>query len=177
MHPSLLLQPRANTPSWPAEPPQPANGADAAVALPSTPPGTPVTGDNNGGSVAVAPAPSYLSQESCQQASRDGFISAAGYTVGASLLGFVIFVVMRKKLWGNAFVRYLTALGVACALGTLMAGVDPVRADILEQCMHSADFSQYVFLGSQLFARALVLGLIPTLLVTLLACFIANRRL
>ena len=41
--------------------------------------------------------------------------------------------------------------------------------------VHSADFAQYVFLGSQLFARALVLGLIPTLAVTLVACLIANR--
>ena len=82
---------------------------------------------------------------------------------------------MRKKLWGSAFVRYLTGVGVACAIGAAVAGLDPVRADILEQCMHSADFSQYVFLGTQLFARALVLGLIPTLVVTLTGCLIANR--
>lgn len=178
MHPSVLLQPRANSPSWPAEPPVAANGGDAAVAPPPTTP-VPVvtaTGGDNGGAVTVAVPSGYLSQESCQRASRDGFISAAGYTVGASLVGVVIFLVMRKKLWGNAFGRYLAALGVACALGTTMAGLDPVRADVLEQCMHSADFSQYVFLGSQLFARALVLGLLPTLLVTFLACFAFSRR-
>lgn len=176
MHPSLLLQPRANSPSWPAEPVAPANGGDAAVAVPA--PGTTVTatGGDQGGSFAVtAPSSGYLSQETCQQASRSGLISAAGYTVGASLLGIVIFVVMRKKLWGSAFVRYLAGVGVACAIGTTIAGLDPVRADILEQCMHSADFSQYVFLGTQLFARALVLGLIPTLVVTLTGCLIANR--
>lgn len=177
MHPSLLLQPRANSPSWPAEPAPPANGADAAVAAPAPATGTTVTaaGGDNGGSFAVTTPSGYLSQETCQQASRSGLIAAAGYTVGASLLGIVIFVVMRKKLWGSGFVRYLTGVGVACILGTVIAGLDPVRADILEQCMHSADFSQYVFLGTQLFARALVLGLIPTLVVTLVGCLVANR--
>ncbi|MDB4929690.1 MAG: hypothetical protein JWM10_2174 [Myxococcaceae bacterium] len=178
MHPSLLLQPRANSPSWPAEPVAPANGSDAAAAVPAPAPGTTVTaaGGDNGGSFAVtAPSSGYLSQETCQQASRSGLIAAGGYTVGASLVGIVIFVVMRKKLWGSAFVRYLTGVGVACAIGTTVAGLDPVRADILEQCMHSADFSQYVFLGTQLFARALVLGLVPTLVVTLLGCLVANR--
>ena len=82
---------------------------------------------------------------------------------------------MRKKLWGSKFGRYLTGVGVACVIATTIAGIDPVRADILEQCMHSADFSQYVFLGTQLFARALVLGLIPTLAVTLVGCVVANR--
>jgi hypothetical protein len=175
MHPSLLLQPRANSPSWPAEPVAPANGDDASVTAPPT--GTTVTaaGGDNGGSFAVTTPSSYLSQETCQQASRSGLVAAAGYTVGASLLGIIIFVVMRKKLWGSAFVRYLTGVGVACAVGTTIAGLDPVRADILEQCMHSADFSQYVFLGTQLFARALVLGLIPTLAVTLAGCLVANR--
>ncbi len=173
MHPNLLLQPRANTPSWPAEPAQPANGADAAVA-PAPVPAAPTTTGDNSGSFAATPT-SYLSQESCTQASKNGLISAAGYTVGASLIGIVVFVVMRKKLWGSAFGRYLTGVGLACAIGTTVAGLDPVRADILEQCMHSADFSQYVFLGSQLFARALVLGLIPTLVVTLLGCLVANR--
>ncbi len=173
MHPNLLLQPRANTPSWPAEPAQPANGADAAVAPVPTP--TVAAPVDNGGSFATPTPTTYLSQESCTQASKNGLISAAGYTVGASLIGIVVFVVMRKKLWGSAFGRYLTGVGLACAIGTTVAGLDPVRADVLEQCMHSADFSQYVFLGSQLFARALVLGLIPTLVVTLLGCLVANR--
>jgi hypothetical protein len=172
MHPSLLLQPRANTPSWPAEPVAPANGADAAVAAPA-----PVPAATGADPAFATPAPSstYLSQETCAQASRSGLIAAGGYTVGASLVGIVIFVVMRKKLWGSAFVRYLTGVGVACVIGTTVAGLDPVRADILEQCMHSADFSQYVFLGTQLFARALVLGLVPTLAVTLAGCLVANR--
>lgn len=180
MHPSLLLQPRAGSPSWPSDPAPPADGADAAAAAAPgvTPaPGTAVTtaGGDNGGSFAVTTPSGYLSQETCQQASRSGLIAAAGYTVGASLIGIVIFVVMRKKLWGSASVRYLTAIGVACLLGTVVAGLDPVRADVLEQCMQSADFSQYVFLGTQLFARALVLGLIPTLAVTLTGCLVANR--
>jgi hypothetical protein len=177
MHPSLLLQPRANSPSWPTEPVAPANGADGSTAVAAPAPGTTVTatGGDNGGSFAVTAPPSgYLTQGTCQEASRSGLIAAGGYTVGASLVGIVIFVV-RKKLWGSAFVRYLTGVGVACILGTTVAGLDPVRADILEQCMHSADFSQYVFLGTQLFARALVLGLVPTLVVTLAACLVANR--
>ena len=173
MHPSLLFQPRANSPSWPAEPVAPANGADAGVAAPLQDP-TPVPVGDNSTFAAVSQA-GYLSQETCQQASRSGIVAAAGYTIGASLLGIVIFVVMRKKLWGSKFGRYLTGVGVACVIATTIAGIDPVRADILEQCMHSADFSQYVFLGTQLFARALVLGLIPTLAVTLVGCVVANR--
>lgn len=167
----LYLQPRANNPSWPTDPSTTPVPVDPSLAPPGPAPSVNVVVGNNGVTVTNG----YLTQETCQEANRNGFISAAGYTVGASVLGLVIFLVMRRKLWASAFGRYLTALTTATVAGTALAGLDPVRADVLEQCMHSADFAQYVFLGSQLFARALVLGLIPTLAVTLIACLIANR--
>ena len=88
----------------------------------------------------------------------------------------MIFMVMRKKLWGNAFARYAAAVGTAAVLSSVLVGWDPARADVLERCLDpNQGFTQYVFLGSMLVGRALVLGLLPSALVTLTGCFVANR--
>lgn len=166
------LQPRTGSPSWPSNtvPGVPTPAQPAIPTPPAVPalPGTPTT--------EPPPATSgYASQELCQQANKDALISAGGYAFGASLLGIVIFLVMRKKLWMSSFGRYMTAILVACVVGLTLALWDPVRADDLTLCLNAADYKQYVFLGGQLFARALVLGLVPSFLVTLLGCFVANR--
>lgn len=169
-----LYQPRNGTPSWPGDPPPAADDAGAAAAPP------PVEPAQNAGNTTVvvnnAPAGNgFLSQEACQEANTNAFISAGGYAFGASFVGIVIFLVMRKKLWLSSFGRYLTAVLTASLVAGVLAGWDPVRADLLQQCIQSSDFHQYVFLGGQLFARALVLGLIPAFVVTFLGCFVANR--
>lgn len=176
MLPPVLLQPRANQPTPtdppPPEPtptdPAPVGADDAGPAVTATPADTAVVTDS-------APAAGELTQERCEAASHDALISAGGYAFGAALLGVVIFLVMRKKLWSSAFGRYLTAIGVASVLGATLAGWDPVASDELLRCVNSADLKQYVFLGGQLFSRAMVLGLLPSFVATTLGCLIANR--
>jgi hypothetical protein len=176
----LFLQPRNGSPSWPADPQQP-TGTDPQQ--PATPTETPVPGVTvnttatpNGTSTTITTGTSYLNQEMCEQAGRNGLIAAGGYAFGASLLGIMVFMIMRKKLWGTAFSRYATALGIAALLSSILVAWDPVRADILERCLDpNQGFTQYVFLGSMLIARALVLGLVPSVLVTFAGCFVANR--
>lgn len=169
MPPPLFLQPRANQPVDPM--PTVGSTDDAAVA-PSTdtpaPTDTAVVTDS-------APATGELTQERCEAASHDALISAGGYAFGAALLGIVIFLVMRKKLWASAFGRYLTAIGVASIVGATLAGWDPVASDDLMRCVNSADLKQYVFLGGQIFSRAMVLGLLPSFVATTLGCVVANR--
>ncbi len=157
----MLLQPRAGTPTEAAAPVE----GDAGAPL-ARPEGAPATNTD---------ASAYISQEACEQASRTALVSAGGYTAGAAVLGVVVYAVLRKRLWGSAGTRLAAALGLAGALGTAMAAFDPVRADVLEQCMHSVDFAQYVFLGSQLFARSMVLGLVPALAATFAGCLVVNR--
>lgn len=172
----VFLQPRnGGTPSWPADP-QP--GADAGATAP-TPTPTPVTNTdvgNNNTTVTVNTGSGYLSQDMCEQANTNGLIAAGGYAFGSTLIGVILFMVMRKKLWGTAFSRYLTAVLTAAVLSAVLVGWDPVRADVLTRCMDpNQGFTQYVFLGSMLAARALVLGLVPAVLLTLAGCFVANR--
>lgn len=180
----VFLQPRnQGTPSWPTDP-QPAAPGDAGAAPPSPTPAPSTTVQVNGGSgadggsvtVTTTPGSGYLNQELCEQANRNGLIAAGGYAFGASLVGIILFMVMRKKLWGTAFTRYLTAVLTAAILSTVLVAWDPIRADVLTRCMDpNQGFAQYVFLGSMLAARALVLGLVPSVLVTLVGCFVANR--
>jgi len=173
-----FLQPRnQGTPSWPADP---APGADAGTAPTPTPTPEPAPAPaTNGGDTTTTAVPTgggYLNQELCEQANRNGLIAAGGYSFGAALVGITIFMVMRKKLWGTAFSRYLTAVLSAATLAAVMVGWDPIRADVLTRCMDpNQGFTQYVFLGSMLAARALVLGLVPAVLLTLTGCFVANR--
>jgi hypothetical protein len=176
MFPPVLLQPRANQPP-PTDP--------APTDPPPVDPPTPVAADDAGataaptGDTAVvtdsAPATGELTQERCEAANHDALISAGGYAFGAALVGVVIFLVMRKKLWSSAFGRYLTAIGVASVLGATLAGWDPVASDELVRCVNSADLKQYVFLGGQLFSRAIVLGLLPSFVASTLGCLVANR--
>ncbi len=170
----VFLQPRnPGTPSWPTDPAPTA--ADAAVApaptpaVPSAPaPVEPVAPPATGGA--------YLNQEMCEQANTNGLVAAGGYAFGSALVGVLLFMVMRKKLWGTAFTRYTAAVLVAAVLSTVLVGWDPIRADVLTRCMDpNQGFTQYVFLGSMVVARALVLGLVPSVLVTLLGSFVANR--
>jgi hypothetical protein len=146
--------------------------------VPPSVPGFTATTTTNGDStvVTVNVGTGYLNQELCEQANRNGLIAAGGYAFGATLVGVTIFLVMRKKLWGTAFSRYLSAVLTAATLATIMVGWDPIRADVLTRCMDpSQGFTQYIFLGSMLVARTLVLGLVPAVLLTLVGCFIANR--
>ncbi len=167
----VFFQPRNGSPSWPTEP---APQGDAAVA--PTPSPSPAPDATNAAPVTAPTGTGYLSQEACEQASKNGLIAAGGYTFGASLLGIMIFMVMRKKLWGNAFTRYAVSVGTAAVVSSVLVGWDPARADVLERCLDpNQGFTQYVFLGSMLVGRALVLGLLPSVLVTLTGCFVANR--
>lgn len=174
MHAPVLLQPRANQPA-PTDPAIPVVDVDAGGAPVVTDPGTPVAPTDTVTVTDSAPAAGELSQERCEAANHDALISAGGYAFGASLVGIVIFLVMRKKLWSSAFGRYLTAILVASAIGAALAGWDPVASDELVRCVNSADLKQYVFLGGQLFARSIVLGLLPSFAVTTVGCLIANR--
>lgn len=167
MFPPALLQPRTNAPAWPTEPTTAT--PDSGAAEPSTAPATPTSPPTE------TPADSgELTQGVCQDASTSALISAGGYAVGASLLGIIVFLLMRRRLVGTAVTRYLTAVIVATVTGTTLAALDPARADLLKRCL-SSDFAHYVFLGEQPFARAMVLGLAPALVLTLLGCLILNR--
>ncbi|MEZ4390770.1 MAG: hypothetical protein R3A48_06700 [Polyangiales bacterium] len=173
MLPPVLLQPRANQPALPDPMPTDPLGDDAGLA-PVADPATAAPTDT----VVVtdsAPAAGELTQERCETANHDALISAGGYAFGASLVGVIIFLVMRKKLWSSAFGRYLTAISVASVIGASLAGWDPVASDELVRCVNSADLKQYVFLGGQLFARSIVLGLLPSFVATTLGCLVANR--
>lgn len=169
----VFLQPRnPGNQSWPNE----TTTADAGQPTPApTPTPTELTGGGTADGTGVQGG-GYLSQSRCEQANQHGLIAAGGYAFGAALLGVTIFLVMRKKLWGTAFSRYLTAVLAAATLAVTLVGWDPIRADILTQCLDpNLGFTQYIFLGSMVAARALVLGLIPAVLLTVTGCFVANR--
>ncbi len=169
-----LFQPRNGTPSWPTDPQPAGDGGPTPTPGPTPDPGTNNTGATT--TTVTVSQPGYLSQEQCEQANKNGLIAAGGYAFGASLIGIIIFMVMRKKLWGNAFTRYTISVLTAAILSSVLVGWDPARADVLERCLDpNQGFTQYVFLGSMLVARALVLGLVPSVLVTLTGCFVANR--
>lgn len=175
----LLMQPRggAGTPDLapapaPAPPPDPAG-------TPAAPPPPPAGGDTNVQTTVVTTVEtsSDLSQTLCQTASRNMLVAAGGYDLGGVLLGLLLFFVMKKRLWATVAVRYVCSLGLSVLAAGLLVGLDPVRADDLKRCLASAEFSRYVLLGQSEIARALALGVGPTLLVTLLGCFAINRLL
>lgn len=170
----VYLQPRTTAPAWPSEPTN--SATDAAVPPTVVVPSAPTVPVDTTATPAPPPGTdaAELTQSACEDASSNALISAGGYAVGASLLGVIVFLVMRRKLVGTAVTRYLTAVIVSTVTGTTLAALDPARADLLKRCL-SSTFAHYVFLGDQPFARAMVLGLAPALVLTLIACLIINR--
>lgn len=131
--------------------------------------------DNSVNNAVVVTTVSGVSQDTCEKASKSALIVAGGYDFASVLLGVVLFVLMKKKLWGTIFSRYMVGIFVASLLAAALGFFDPGRAEDLTMCLQSADLARYVWPSASNVARALVLGLTPTFLVSSLGCFIANR--
>jgi hypothetical protein len=159
----VFLQPRNPTQSWPTDPNQ------------GTAPTVGGTGPDTNTTVVVNTGASGVDQDRCESASKNMLIAAGGYDFAASLLGVVLFLVMRRKLWATVFGRYLTGILVAAVGATTLLVLDPVRADELTLCLNNPDLARYIFLSGSTVSRALVLGLVPSFLVTLGGCWVANR--
>ncbi|MDP3277901.1 MAG: hypothetical protein Q8Q09_22140 [Deltaproteobacteria bacterium] len=172
----VFLQPRVGQP---AENPPANPGTDPG----QTPPPNaeqPTTGTTPQEALPVpieagAPGTLEVNQQLCEAANRNMFISAAGYDAGALVVGLLVFFVMRRKLWGTFSVRMITAVLLAGLVGALLMGFDPVRADDLVRCLNSVDYRRYIWLQEANVARGLVLGLLPTGVLTALGCLGINR--
>jgi|LNFM01.1.fsa_nt_gb hypothetical protein len=116
-----------------------------------------------------------VNQQLCEAANRNMLISAAGYDAGALVVGLLTFFILRRKLIGTYGIRLLVAVLLAGLVGALLMGFDPVRADDLVRCLNSADYRRYVFLQEANVARGLVLGLLPTSVLTAIGCWAINK--
>jgi hypothetical protein len=116
-----------------------------------------------------------VNQQLCEAANRNMLISAAGYDVGALVVGLLTFFILRRKLIGTFGIRLLVAVLLAGIVGALLMGFDPVRADDLVRCLNSVDYRRYVLLQEANVARGLVLGLLPTSVLTAIGCWAINK--
>lgn len=168
----MFLQPRTGQPSWPdpSQTPTPTPGAtdDAGAAAQPVPVGTDTP-------VAVNTTVSGVSQDTCEKASKSALIVCGGYDFAGVLLGVVLFVLMKKKLWGTIFSRYMVGVFVASILAAVLVYFDWGHSEDLIMCLQSPDLARYIWPTASSVARALVLGLAPTFLVSSLGCFVANR--
>lgn len=150
---------------------------------PSTDPSTPPPAQNGTTEQAPTPAPAdtpvagtlEVNQQLCEAANRNMLIAAAGYDAGALVVGLLTFFIMRRKLVGTFSIRMITAVLFAGVVGALLLGFDPARADDLVRCLNSVDYRRYILLQEANVARGLVLGLLPTSILTALGCFGINR--
>lgn len=171
----VFLQPRTgqteqpstdngSQPAQPGTPEQPAQPAQTGAAEPvPTPADTGTT------------ASTEVTQQLCEAANRNMFISAAGYDAGALVVGLLTFFIMRRKLVGTFGIRLLVAVLLAGLVGALLMGFDPARADDLVRCLNSVDYRRYILLQEANIARGLVLGLLPTSVLTAIGCWAINK--
>lgn len=161
----VFLQPLGGTAETPPPAPPPALDTDAGAPTAEGPSRTDVNININ---VAV-------SQELCEKANSESMLAALGYSLGASLLAVVIFVVLEKKLVSSAGAR----IGIAAAIGALGAAalthLDPARSDQFRLCLNDTGTAVYLTLASQPVARDLALGFAPALVLTLLLAFLVRR--
>ena len=163
----VFLQPLGGTAETPPPAPPPTADADAGAGATGVdnPPRTDVNVNIN---VAV-------SQELCEKANSESVLATLGYSLGASLLAVVIFVVLEKKLVSSAGAR----MGIAAAIGALGAAalthMDPARSDQFRLCLNDTGTAVYLTLASQPVARDLALGFAPALVLTLLLAFLVRR--
>jgi hypothetical protein len=121
------------------------------------------------------PAALEVNQQLCETANRNMLIAAAGYDAGALVVGLLTFFILRRKLIGTFGIRLLVAVLLAGIGGALLMGFDPARADDLVRCLNSVDYRRYILLQEANVARGLVLGLLPTSLLTAIGCWAINK--
>jgi hypothetical protein len=161
-----------------AEPPTPADDSDAQVPTPQGPDSAssgqgPSTVVNVGVNINAA-----TTQEVCQDANLQSFVSAAGYGFAAVFLGLLVYGVLYRKLWaGGEINRKVIAVLVAGAAGFGLAFADPSRTDTFKLCLNDQAMLAYMFLPKQEFARALALGFAPALVLTLLGTLVVQKIL
>ncbi len=152
-------------PAQPEVPTAQAEGADAGGA-----PQVLVTGNTLNVNVGVA-----ASQELCEKANEEGTYATLGYSLAASLVAVVVFIILERKHALSPGGR----LGVGVALGAVgasaLAFADPARSDQFRLCLNDTSTAVYILLGTQPVARALALGFGPALVLTLVLCVIARK--
>ncbi|MEI8254814.1 MAG: hypothetical protein WCJ30_03995 [Deltaproteobacteria bacterium] len=149
-------------------------GATADIAAPAT--------DSDGGvplAVDAQPAPQQTgaSQEFCEKANSEATLATIGYSVGASILALLIFIVLEKKHVSSAGTRFGFGVMIGGVAAASLAFFDPGRSDHFRLCLNDPANSAYITLGTQPVARALAFGFVPALVLTLLLCFIARRMI
>jgi hypothetical protein len=170
----VFLQPRTGQ----TEQPTPDNGSQPTQPTPEQPAQPAQTGTSE-----PVPAPAdtgtpgtlEVNQQLCEAANRNMLISAAGYDAGALVVGLLTFFLLRRKLIGTFGIRLLVAVLLAGLVGALLMGFDPVRADDLVRCLNSVDYRRYILLQEANVARGLVLGLLPTSVLTAIGCWAINK--
>jgi hypothetical protein len=170
----VFLQPRTGQ----TEQPSTDNGSQPTQPSTDQPPQPAQTGTTEPAPAQTEPATTgtlEVNQQLCEAANRNMLISAAGYDAGALVVGLLTFFILRRKLIGTFGIRLLVAVLLAGIVGALLMGFDPVRADDLVRCLNSVDYRRYVLLQEANVARGLVLGLLPTSLLTAIGCWAINK--
>jgi hypothetical protein len=114
-----------------------------------------------------------LTQEQCQAANKHLFLVAAGYDAAGLIVGLLAFFVLRKKLIGTFTTRLLAGVFLSIVVVVALAGLRE-HPDEIQRCINS-EFRRYLFLQSAEVARALVLLVLPTGLLTALGCWGINK--
>ncbi len=102
-------------------------------------------------------------------------MATMGYGLGASLIALLVFVVLEKKLVWTKGARFGFCVGLGSFVATALAYFDPARGDMFKLCLNDPANAIYLTLGTQSVARALALGLAPTLVFTIVLCLVARR--
>jgi hypothetical protein len=116
-----------------------------------------------------------LSQPFCQSANRLQFVSIACYDAAGLIAALVFFAVMKRRLIGTRALRFAVATAVGAALGAALVAWDPLRADDVARCMHSAEYARFVMLATAGAVRAVLLGLVPAAVLAWLGSALLNR--
>jgi hypothetical protein len=167
---TVMLQPLGGSVAGDPAAPNPA---------PTETPPAPSTDSDAGTGVIVDPGPATTlmgaSQELCEKANSEANLATVGYGVGAGLIALFLFVLLEKKHFWSPTGRYGFSVFVGSALAATLAFVDPARGDQFKLCLNDPVNTVYLTLGTQPVARALVLGLTPALLLSIVLCFLAKR--
>lgn len=167
----VFLQPRTGQ----TEQPSTDNGSQPSTDQPAQPAQTGTTEPVPAQTEPAQTGTLEVNQQLCEAANRNMLISAAGYDAGALVVGLLTFFILRRKLIGTFGIRLIVAVLLAGLVGALLMGFDPVRADDLVRCLNSVDYRRYILLQEANVARGLVLGLLPTSLLTAIGCWAINK--
>jgi hypothetical protein len=112
----------------------------------------------------------------CEDASTSFIIASLAFDAVAVVLAIILKWLLDRMLWKSSGARLALTLLLAVVLSSALVAWNPLRDEVLDACIQSAQFSRYVLMAHvAAIPRGLILGGLVSAVVFLLLSFVIGK--